>query len=212
MKTRDRITMTSLAMFNELGSPKITTNHIADEMGISPGNLYYHFRNKEAIVYCLFQQFEQEILEHILQTNEVAPTYKHFQASIRQILNIQWRYRFLCRDVGHLMLRDRKLKTRFQRLLDLGIKSCEPICKLILKTQDRDYDNVAVRSLATNIVMITVYWHNFAGHRFTLKDTSTHIDQGVAQVCSLLSHYTVNHDQHAIIPLFSHEQAYLHSH
>ncbi|MGE8356801.1 MAG: TetR/AcrR family transcriptional regulator [Microvirgula sp.] len=57
IKTYDRIVSESLALFNEHGERTITTNHIAAHLGISPGNLYYHFRNKEEIVYQIFLQY-----------------------------------------------------------------------------------------------------------------------------------------------------------
>ena len=61
-KTKDRILQISLQLFNERGERLVTTNHIAAELGISPGNLYYHFRNKQEIIKQLAQQYQVIIL------------------------------------------------------------------------------------------------------------------------------------------------------
>ncbi|NON38996.1 TetR/AcrR family transcriptional regulator, partial [Klebsiella pneumoniae] len=56
MKTRDRILECALQLFNQQGERSVSTNHIAAHMEISPGNLYYHFPNKQAIIALLFSQ------------------------------------------------------------------------------------------------------------------------------------------------------------
>ncbi|WP_354693063.1 TetR/AcrR family transcriptional regulator, partial [Escherichia coli] len=44
-------------LFNEQGEPNVSTLEIANELGISPGNLYYHFHGKEPLVMALFERF-----------------------------------------------------------------------------------------------------------------------------------------------------------
>ncbi len=61
MKTRDRILECALTLFNQQGEPNVSTLEIANEMGISPGNLYYHFHGKEPLILSLFERFQAEL-------------------------------------------------------------------------------------------------------------------------------------------------------
>ncbi|MEO1474668.1 MAG: TetR/AcrR family transcriptional regulator, partial [Pseudomonadota bacterium] len=61
MRTRDRILETSLDLFNDEGETEQTAVDIANALDISPGNLYYHFKGKDAIIRALFDNFETEM-------------------------------------------------------------------------------------------------------------------------------------------------------
>ena len=107
MKTRDRILLTSLQLFNEHGEPRITTNHIADELDISPGNLYYHFRSKDEIISLLFQQFERR-MEAALQTPERrVPNMEDMWLYLHLVFESIWEYRFLYRDLDNILSRNK---------------------------------------------------------------------------------------------------------
>ena len=56
-RTRDRVLAAALELFNEHGSASVTTNHVAARAGISPGNLYYWFSDKNEIVRELYARF-----------------------------------------------------------------------------------------------------------------------------------------------------------
>ena len=61
MKTKDKIIATAINLFNHHGTKSISTNHIAKEMGISPGNLYYHFSSKNDIIRSIANKFKSDL-------------------------------------------------------------------------------------------------------------------------------------------------------
>ena len=62
-RTREAILDSAIEIFNEKRTSKVSTVQIADYMGISPGNLYYYFHNKEDIVRCIWHERIMKDLE-----------------------------------------------------------------------------------------------------------------------------------------------------
>lgn len=56
LTTQEKILAAALKRFNEKNTQAATTNHIAAALGMSPGNFHYHFKNREAIVFALYEQ------------------------------------------------------------------------------------------------------------------------------------------------------------
>ena len=99
VNTYTRIINASLALFNEEGERNISTNHIAAHLGISPGNLYYHFRNKDEIIVQLFKRYSEALLVYLNEA--VLPS--NVEDSINYmagIYDVMWEYRFLFSDVN----------------------------------------------------------------------------------------------------------------
>ncbi len=61
-KTAERIAQVTLDLFNRFGEPNVSTTLISAELGISPGNLYYHFSSKDKLINHLYDQFEVDML------------------------------------------------------------------------------------------------------------------------------------------------------
>lgn len=114
MTTKERIIETALALFNEQGTKAVTTNHIAAEMGISPGNLYYHFRNKEAIILAIYEQMDQVGVGEYQQIIDQIPagSLQAMEETFAMIQRFNWRYRFFKRELTALLLSDPQLKER----------------------------------------------------------------------------------------------------
>lgn len=56
MDTKSIILKTALELYNTQGVHAITSRHIAAKMGISPGNLHYHFKQTDEIIKTLYGQ------------------------------------------------------------------------------------------------------------------------------------------------------------
>lgn len=160
--THELILSTSLALFNDLGEPNVTTNLIADEAEISPGNLYYHFRHKQDIVQALFNLFAQELVPLIDLTGEQGIDPESLWFRLHVIFELKGRYRFVYRNISDislrmpdiekalraLFLRERKAVTALlQGLAEAGVLEASPMQRAMLRDQ---------------LMMTLTYWIPFA--------------------------------------------------
>ena len=110
--TKERILDASLELFNQHGERAMTTNHIAAYLGISPGNLYYHFRNKEEILERLMTAYGEE-LESRFAVPAGPVTLEVMSGYLDGVLAILWRYRFLYINLAELLQRDTALRDAY---------------------------------------------------------------------------------------------------
>lgn len=120
MKTREKILETALRLFNAQGTDTVTVRHIAAEMGISHGNLCYHFPSTDTIIEALYQQLVQALNTQIQQpAAEANFDMKTALAMSNHSMEILQRYRFLMLDFVRIMRRIPAIRAHFQALMQL---------------------------------------------------------------------------------------------
>ncbi|HNV82843.1 MAG TPA: TetR/AcrR family transcriptional regulator [Arenimonas sp.] len=185
-KTRQRILDTSLAMFNLQGEPNVTTNHIADELEISPGNLYYHFRNKDDIIEQLFQRYEERMDSALVAPEGRLPNLEDIWLQLHLVFECIWEYRFLYRDLVDILSRNRHLRMRFARILKRAAGNATTVMRGLVQAGVMRASGTEIEGTATNILVIATFWLNYASVRGD-KDEQEAIRNGIVQVMMLIS-------------------------
>ncbi|MAD45408.1 MAG: TetR family transcriptional regulator [Oceanospirillaceae bacterium] len=159
--TRERILAASLSLFNEQGERSVSTNHIAAHLQISPGNLYYHFKNKQAIIFALFEQYQQRVLGilEIPAGRTLQPQDKlHYLQGVFKGL---WDYRFLHRDMEHLLLADPELHRHYRDFFRTCQSRVEAIFRGLGAAGILNVSEDDISGLALNTWIIVTSWFSF---------------------------------------------------
>jgi AcrR family transcriptional regulator len=189
-RTRERILETALAMFNQFGEPSVATTSIALEMGISPGNLYYHYHSKEDIIADLFAAFRREIEFTLAAPEQRLPNAEDCWLFLHLVFEAIWKYRFIYRDVNDLVSRYHVIEVQFRRILAHKIRVAEQILAGLVKGGQMRASEADIPTLAQNIVLVASYWTSFEFARdpkATQDDTT--LARGAFHVISLAAPY-----------------------
>jgi len=178
--TRELVLGVSLALFNEYGEPNVTTNHIADEADISPGNLYYHFRSKDDIVLELFQRFLGRFQPLIEIPDNVLLHADDLWFQLHLSFEIKGEYRFLYRNLADLVARIPNLERAMRALLAREKQSALNSLSGLQQAGVLSIDESGKAQLADNLLLALTYWIPFA----ELTEPGT-LDDGSAQVAAI---------------------------
>ncbi len=199
VKTRDRILNASLALFNSVGEPNVTTLLISDELDISPGNLYYHFKSKGDIVEELFDSFEDEMMDLLAVPEDADISLDQQSFFLHLLFETVARYRFLYQDLVNVLSRYDQLQARFRRLLKKKTDGFRTLCDSFRRQEMMDITETELDALCEQLTLTACYWSSF--------DSLSHLDdrdsvdpgKGVYQMMHLMMPYFGNDEREQIV-------------
>ena len=178
--TKELILATSLSLFNDFGEPNVTTNHIADEADISPGNLHYHFRRKDDIVIALFKRFLARFQPLTEIPEDVLLSAEDLWFQLHLGFELKGEYRFLYRNLSDITARvpdiDRAMRALLARERASAINSLSGLEQGGVLT----ISAVEKELLVQNLQLAMTYWIPFAD-----VDAPNSLEDGSAQVFAI---------------------------
>lgn len=188
---RQRIIEATVKLMNEQGGA-VGTSQIVEYLGISPGNLYYHFRNREEILRELFDGLIQD-LDKVLRVEPDEPIpVERLVSCYTGGTEVLWRYRFFFASAVDFIERDDSLAKKYQEFsarsksyMRLIIRGAVKIAPGLCRPSVRECEH-----LAENMWVLWVSWPRYSelsmpGQLIGEAD----IGRGLEQISFLLSPY-----------------------
>ncbi len=192
-RTAERILEITLELFNRFGEPNVSTTLISAELGISPGNLYYHYPAKDELINSLFDRYERALNELLRAADGVA-NVEDAWLFFHMLFELIWQYRFLYRDLNDLLSKNRRLEKHFQFVLTNKGKAVQQVLDGLARGSAMRIDARAVEPVATAMVVVLTYWLSYEYVRdprnaLEPENAGAALMRGAFHVLSLLSPY-----------------------
>jgi AcrR family transcriptional regulator len=159
-RTAERILEVTLALFNRFGEPNVSTTLISAELGISPGNLYYHYPGKDALINTLFDRFELALTK-LLDASDGVRDVEDAWFFMHSLFELIWQYRFLYRDLNDLLSKNRRLETHFQSIFKNKARSIKTLLGGMRGCDAVTREARELEAIATSMVVVLTYWLSF---------------------------------------------------
>ena len=202
MKTRDKIVHAALKLFNEKGERSITTNHIAAELGISPGNLYYHFHNKQEIIAEIFESYAVELLDNFTPVDSQQESLAQLKHYLDCIFNLMWKYRFLYANLAQILQQDRVLHEKYLAVQEISQLNLQGIFKSFIDLQLFAIKEEEIKPIITTLHLIIFSWLSYqSSMHLQSKVTEQVIEQGMLQMTAVIKLFATDLGKQQILLL-----------
>lgn len=159
IKTKDKILIAATEQYNLSGVQGVTSRHIAAEMGISHGNLDYHYKTKEDIILAIYEKMRSEMSEYFISRNPEYSSIEHVHLLLIQLEEFQYRYRFINLDVLDISRAYPKITSLIQKTSEYRKLQMDGLFKEFLKHQYMLTIEPEIYDTIQHLIRITItFW------------------------------------------------------
>ena len=164
---------------------------IAAEVGISEGNLWYHFRTKRDLVVALWEQLAESIRLRTTEPTCPDTVLDDFITYSRRTFREMWDFRFLYRDRAEYGRFDEELEQRLRvEVVERGHELLGNFLQNMIKAGHLRAKEAEIRGITVNVWIVVRYWLDYlAESRGSTTIEPLHIRAGTEQHLALFLPY-----------------------
>lgn len=160
METKEKIMETALRLFNEHGVDHTSAKNIAANMTISDGNLRYHFRTKEDIIYNLYLRLVEDF-------NQQMSAYETEKISLKDVYHLLtfvftklYEYKFLMIDFVAIMRKYPKIQAHYQQLYQYRKQQYNKFINALIEEDifRKDITIAQYKNMADHLTILSDFW------------------------------------------------------
>jgi len=201
-KTREKIIYGALELFNQHGERGITTNHIAAYVEVSPGNLYYYFRNKQEIVRAIFTLYSDELLERFTPIKGHCEALPFLKRNLDSLFTLMWKYRFFYASLPETLSRDEQLHLEYIATQERLNKNLIEIMRVFVQLNFLKANEDEIKETVTTLHLIASNWLTYC---FSISPeaqiTKPLIYQGMLQMIAVVKPLTTTQGLKQLVSL-----------
>lgn len=128
-QTKNNIIQKAIDLFNERGTAAVSLSSLAEALGISTGNLQYHYHSKEEIIRAILEVMFNDWNVVYQKMDTESFTMDTLHQTLRINFDLVWKYRFFYRELNALLRNDEILAKRYAAIQEQRLAEQEMLTK-----------------------------------------------------------------------------------
>ena len=193
MKRKEQILEVSLELFNSEGEANLSAVDIANEMDISPGNLYYHYKGKEELIQALFERYEGSIKTLLQEAIDGQGELEEILAIYLVLVEQIYKYRFFYRNLSDLLEKYSDIERRFRRLISLKEAVSVIAIQKMVEKGHLDEEQVILggeEQIAANVTMILTCLYEYQAVHGEILEKERFMEIALERIIAAISPYS----------------------